>query len=218
MCISECGHKTAMVNAYINHKTSSKKLQFGTEKCKKLHVGHTKEEFKCQDVRVENWTELEMKNDISGEMEMKDTFAGELVMENKEEEKYLGDVISNDGRNVKNIKARIAKGKGIVSKIITMLDGIPFGQHYFEVGILLRDSLLVSSMLFNAEAWYNLSSSELDLLETIDVSLLKQLLRAPRGTPTEMLYLELGCIPFREIVREKRLRFCTIFLMRILSL
>ena len=72
---------------------------------------------------------------------------------------------------------------------------------------MLRNSLLVSRMLFNAEAWYDLSSSELDLLETIDVSLLKQLLRAPRGTPKEMFYLELGCIPFREIVREKRLRF-----------
>ena len=48
---------------------------------------------------------------------------------------------------------------------------------------------------------------KLDLLETIDVSLLKQLLKAPKGTPKEMLYLELGCIPFREIVREKRLRF-----------
>ena len=45
------------------------------------------------------------------------------------------------------------------------------------------------------------------LHETIDVSLLKQLLKAPKGTPKEMLYLELGCIPFREIVREKRLRF-----------
>ena len=88
-----------------------------------------------------------------------------------------------------------------------MLDGIPFGKHFFEVGILLRDSILVSSLLFNAEAWYNLTSTELDLLETVDVSLLKQLLKAPKGTPTEMLYLELGCIPFREIVREKRLRF-----------
>ena len=128
-------------------------------------------------------------------------------MKEKEEEKYLGDVISIDGKNMKNIKARNAKGNGIVRKMITILDGIPFGQHYFEVGIRLRNSLLVSSMLFNAEAWYDLSSSELDLLETIDVSLLKQLLRAPRGTPKEMFYLELGCIPFREIVREKRLRF-----------
>ena len=207
LCISECGHKTAMVNAYINHKTSSKKLQFGVNKCKKLHVGHSQVDYKCQDLIVENWDEVEMKNDVTGELEMKDVQVGDHLMEEKEEEKYLGDVISTDGRNIKNIKARIAKGKGIVSKILTMLDGIPFGKHYFEVGILLRDSLLVSSMLFNADAWYNLTSTELDLLETIDVSLLKQLLKAPKGTPTEMLYLELGCIPFREIVREKRLRF-----------
>ena len=173
----------------------------------RVHVGHSQVEYKCQDLVVENWDEVEMKNDVTGEVEMKDVQVGDHLMEEKEEEKYLGDVISTDGRNIKNIKARIAKGKGIVSKILTMLDGIPFGKHYFEVGILLRDSLLVSSMLFNAEAWYNLTSTELDLLETIDVSLLKQLLKAPKGTPTEMLYLELGCIPFREIVREKRLRF-----------
>ena len=146
---------------------------------------------------VDNWTEVEIKNDVTGEIELKDIHVGELLMEEKYEEKYLGDVISTDGKNIKNIKARIATGNGIVRKIITISDGIPFGQHYFEVGIMPRNSLLVSSMLFNAEAWYNLSSSELDLLETIVVSLLKQLLRAPRRTPKEMLYLELGCIPFR---------------------
>ena len=90
-------------------------------------------------MKVEHWTELEMKNDITGEIEIKDTFAGELNMEDKDEEKFLGDVISNDGKNIKNIKTRIAKGKGIVTKILTMLEGIPFGQHYFEVGILLRE-------------------------------------------------------------------------------
>ena len=42
---------------------------------------------------------------------MKDIWDGEQVMEGKLEEKYLGDVISTDGRNLKNIKARIAKGK-----------------------------------------------------------------------------------------------------------
>ena len=33
--VSECGHKTAMFNAYIKFKASAKKLQFGTQKCKK---------------------------------------------------------------------------------------------------------------------------------------------------------------------------------------
>jgi hypothetical protein len=39
ICVSECGHKTAMMNSYINFKTNSKKLQFGVKKCKKMHVG-----------------------------------------------------------------------------------------------------------------------------------------------------------------------------------
>ena len=52
---------------------------------------------------------------------MEDHFIGEETMEEKNEEKYLGDIISNDGRNIKNIKARVSKGKGINSKILTML-------------------------------------------------------------------------------------------------
>ena len=32
ICVSECGHKTAMMNSYINFKTNSKKLQFGVKK------------------------------------------------------------------------------------------------------------------------------------------------------------------------------------------
>ena len=207
VCIAECGPKTAMVNSYINQKTSSKKLQFGASKCKKLHVGHSRKDYMCQDLKVEHWGEVEIKNDESGEIEVQDIFEGEKVMDETLDEKYLGDVISNDGRNIKNIKARLAKGKGIVKQIINMLEGIPFGKHYFEVGVLLRDSLLVSSVLFNAEAWYNMTAAELNLVETIDISLLKQILNAPRGTPKEMIYLELGCIPLREIIREKRLRF-----------
>jgi hypothetical protein len=128
-------------------------------------------------------------------------------MEEKMEERYQGDIISTDGKNVKNIKARIDKGKGISDKIITLLDAIPFGKHCFEVGIILRNSLLVSSVLFNSEAWYNLTEAELNLLETIDLMFLRQLLKAPKGTPKEMLFLELGCIPFREIFRERRLGF-----------
>ena len=207
ICISECGHRTAMMNAFINYKTNSKKLQFGVNKCKKLHVGHKLEEFKCQDLNIDKWSEVIIKDDITGEVHIDDVCDGQEVIEEKSEEKYLGDVISTDGKNIKNIKARISKGKGIVNKILTILDGIPFGRHYFEIGMLLRDSLLVSSMLFNAEAWYNLSNSELDLLETIDVSFMRQLLRAPKGTPIEMLYLELGSIPFRHIITERRLGF-----------
>ena len=99
------------------------------------------------------------------------------------------------------------KGTGIVRKILTLLDGIPFGKYHFEAGVLLRNSLLVSSMLFNSEAWYNVSKSELDLLETVDVMLLRGILKAPKSTPKEMLFLELVVVPFREMIRQRRFGF-----------
>ena len=94
----------------------------------------------------------------------------------------------------------MTRGTVIVTKILTMLDGIPFGKYYFEAGVLLRNSLLVSSMLFNSEAWYNVTNSELDLLETVDLMLLRGILKVPKSTPKEMLFLELGVVPFREII------------------
>ena len=33
------------------------------------------------------------------------------------------------------------------------------------------------------------------------------MLRAPWSTPKEMLFLELGCIPLREIIRKRRILF-----------
>ena len=133
-------------------------------------------------------------------------------MEEKEDERYLGDVISKDGRNIKNIQARVNKGTGIVRKILTFLDGIPFGKYHFEAGVILRNSLLVSSMLFNSEVWYNVTDAELNLLETVDLMLLRGILNTPKSTPKEMLFLELGIVPFREIIRKRRLGFLSYIL------
>ena len=37
--------------------------------------------------------------------------------------------------------------------------------------------------------------------------LLRKILNAPKSTPKEMLYLELGCIPFRNVIQQRRLSF-----------
>ena len=207
LCVSECGFRTSMSHAYIALKTDTKKLQFGAKKCKKLHVGKHCDEFKCQVLKVDNWEEVEIMNEETGIEEIEDICEGEEIMEEKSDEKYLGDVISTDGKNIKNVKARVAIGKGIANRIISIIDGIPFGDFYFEVAMILRNSLLVSSMLSNSEAWYNVSKAELDLLETVDVNFLRNVLGAPKSTPVEMLYLELGCIPFRELIRKRRISF-----------
>ena len=135
-------------------------------------------------------------------MEIEDRCLGE-----RQDEKYIGDVISKDVHNLKNIQIRVNKGKGIVRKIINILEGIPFGKLYFQVEVLLRNSLLVSSLLCNSEAWFNLTNSELDLLETVELLLLRSILNAPQSTTKEMLFLELGVLPLRDINRQRRFNF-----------
>ena len=207
LCISECGFKTAMINSYLNCKTNIKKLQFGINKCKKIHIGKEHEDFKCQPLFVDNWRELEHKNEKDGSIEIKDEYIGQEVLDDITEEKYLGDIISNNGRNIKNIKARISKGKGIIKKIINILNCIPFGKLYFQIAILLRNALFVSSVLCNSEAWFNLTKAELNLIETVDLELLRKILKAPQSTPKESLFLELGVMPLRQIIIQRRMNF-----------
>ena len=172
-----------------------------------MHVGKLKAEYKCKKLSIDKWTEQVRFNNDKNEFEIIDLFEGEEYMEEKEEEKYLGVLLSHDGRNMKNIKAKVARGTGIVKRIITILDTIPLGKHYFEVGMLLRDSLLLSSILYNAEAWYNLTNAELNLIETVDLMFLRKLMKAPKTTPKEMFFLELGCVPIRQVITEKRISF-----------
>ena len=98
------------------------------------------EEFKCHPIYVDKWTEIDTKDKIGNDI-TEDICVGKVMMEESEEEKYLGDIITKDGKNLKNIQARVNKGKGIVKRILEILDGIPFGKLYFQVAIILRNSL-----------------------------------------------------------------------------
>ena len=93
------------------------------------------------------WEELEIRNEETGIDDIKDVCNDTEIMEEKTEEKYLGDLISADGKNIKNVKARVAKGTGIINRILTILEGVPFGKFYFKIAMILRESLLVSSII-----------------------------------------------------------------------
>ena len=84
-------------------------------------------------------------------------------------DKYLGDIISNDGTNTENISARVSKGMGMLSKIKSILESVSFGSHYFKIALLLRESLLLNGILTNSESWYGLSKSEISQLEKVDL-------------------------------------------------
>ena len=45
------------LNSFVNYKLSLKKLQCGTQKCNKMHIGRTQDERTCTDLHVDGWKE-----------------------------------------------------------------------------------------------------------------------------------------------------------------
>ena len=193
-----------MMSQYINSKTAMKKLQFGTTKCIKLHIGKTCNETFCKDLFVDGWKIDIVEDTDTGISVQKESFAGPEKMKVKEEQVYLGDVISSDGKHFKNVKARKDKSLGTIDQIIQILDTVFFGKYHFEVAMILRSSLLLSSLLLNSEAWVNLSDQDIRSLEQTDEILLSKILDSAANTSNAFKYIELGIYPIRfEIMKRK---------------
>ena len=204
-CVAECGINSVAVNAYINAKSNTKKLQFGVDKCHQLHIG--KENKLCPDLFIDNWEVVKVESSKTGFSNLTDKKTEPHKMEMVQKEKYLGDLISVTGKNTENIMSRKEKSKGITKQILSILEDICFGPFKFEVALILRNSLFLSSVLVNSEAWYNLTENDLELLEQADEELLRKILDAPVSTPKCMLYLETGSKPVRYLLMTRRLMF-----------
>ena len=124
-----------------------------------------------------------------------------------QEDVYLGDIISHDGSNSKNIKSRVGKGLGKISDIVNILETVSFGSHYFEIAITLRESMFLNAILTNADIWYNLKNSEVEELEELDRCLLRKIFNVKISCPKEALFLESGVTPIGVIVKSRRLNY-----------
>ena len=186
--IAPCGLESVALNTFINVQIEMKKLEFHTlgpgrkTKCHKIHVGRKNKS--CPTLLVQG-----------------------TVMPEVSSETYLGDVVSGDGTNKLNIENRVLKGLGKVAQIMSIVEKISLGKHYFKIAFLLRESIFLSSILTTSEVWYGLSKSGLEELEVLDRSLLKRIFSCPNSTPTAALYLESGCVRVSTIVKARRVNY-----------
>ena len=187
--ISECGYKAQQMNGFINAKTAIKRLQFGADKCHVMHIGKNIQDYKKMEFFVDDWKMKETDNKITNTVDIIESFNGEEVIKESLHEKYLGQIISSDGTNVKNVKNRSNKGRGLVNKIENTLKNTPGGKYHFELAVIMRNAILISSMLSCSEVWYSVTELEYRLLEQIDEMLLKKIFNCSSQTPLEMIYL-----------------------------
>ena len=170
VAVSRCGVESVEMNAFLNQKTNIKRLQYGPDKCHQLHVG--KENILCPELRIDQWKLVKSDELLTGINNLEDVLGDPHKIENVYEDKYLGDVISVDGKNTKNIAAKVAKATGILKQVKDMLEAMCLGPFYFEVALILRNSLFLNGILTNLEASYGLSDTEIEQLEKIDEDLL----------------------------------------------
>ena len=128
-------------------------------------------------------------------------------MEIVEKEKYVGDILTGNGKHTKNIDARRSKGMGIISEIISTLDGLCLGPHHFTTALMMRHTMLLKVLLFNSEAWLRITKKDLEKLEGIDRVFMRRIFQVPNSVPSSFLYLETGCVPIRYVMKTKRIMF-----------
>ena len=95
----------------------------------------------------------------------------------------------------------------IINQIMQILESTYFGKFYYEVAMILRDSLFLSSILLNSEAWVNYKENDIRILEQCDELLLSRILDCDGKTSNTMKYLELGAIPIRFLIMKRKILF-----------
>ena len=180
--IARCGIDSIKTNAIINAKIMSKKLEFGPTKCFNIHVGKNIEQ--CCSLKVH-----------------------ETIMNKKDHETYLGDVISSNGNNEKNIESKANQGVGAVSQIFAMVSQVSLGHFYFEIALMLRDAILVSKLVASSEVWYSIKKQEYKKLESIDEMVLRRMFNVQCSTPKESLFLETGKMTVEHIIKMRRVMY-----------
>ena len=124
-----------------------------------------------------------------------------------DKEKYLGNILSSSTKLDENILTRFNKGIGLVNQIISTLKEVSFGFHFFEIGILFRNSKLINGILCSIETLYGLNITHVEKLEQCDHTFFRQLFKSGAGTPTESFYLATNSLPIRHIIIGRRLMF-----------
>ena len=107
LTVTPCGIDSILMNAAVQSKVNNKRLELGHKKCFKMHVGN--EASKCPTLKIHS---EEMLTSSS--------------------EKYLGDIITNDGKIEENLKARNSKGIGIKIKYLAL------SKKYLLVSLFLK--------------------------------------------------------------------------------
>ena len=96
--------------------------------------------------------------------------------------------------------------------IKTLIKGL--GKYTVESGIVYFKSLLRGSMLFATEVMMNLSVKDVKLIEKSEEATLRDLVKTQCSAPRHILYLEIGIVPARFVIKQRKVIYLKHILMQ----
>jgi hypothetical protein len=130
----------------------------------------------------------------------------EKDMKSAQTVRYLGDIISASGAMRPCIEDRRSKGWGKVSELKGILSELPEIRRV-EIGLKLREAKVHNGILFNSEAWSNVSDADMERLEQVSAAALRALVDGHAKCSKAFYYLEFGVPMVRHIVMVRRIMY-----------
>lgn len=126
--------------------------------------------------------------------------------------KYLGEIVSRNGKNQENIEERSKKVKTSTKCITTISKQEIMRKIEVNTTLKLHETITIPILLHNAETWKLTKTEELKL-ERIELWSLKRILNLPRTTPSAAVRFVSGTLLTKVRIDMKQL----IYLQKILS-
>ena len=92
-----------------------------------------------------------------------------------------------------------------------ILEGVHFGQHYFQAAKMLTNSMIISVLTHNCEVLYNVTQKDIQIAESFDHQLIRKICHLSRASVSIMM-LEMGLWPLRFVIK-----ICLLYLHHILT-
>ena len=151
---------------FVDDFAKKNKLEWGEAKCQVMQVGKivaVPDEWDLGDKRISNTTSY----------------------------KYLGDTITNDNKNKRNLEIRENKVSATIRQINTTASSDIMRNIESRVLLILYEKSVIPSLVYNCESW-TLTPSEEKQLDTIGIRTLKRLFNLPTTTPNPAVIFNFG--------------------------
>ena len=157
------------------------KLEWGAEKCQVMQVGRKIKPPETWDL-------------------------GPKQIKNTTSYKYLGDVITNDGKYKQNIEKRFNQVQAIMRQINTTASSDVMRNIEAKVLLDLYDTCIVPSFLYNAQSWTLTKTDELEM-DKLGIQILKRLFNLPEKTPNAAIIHSFGTLYMTQQIDQMKFMY-----------